>query len=424
MIRRCDTAIFFCLCAAIVCLPFSKAGLEIFVWAAVIAWLLKRILGSRTDGPWRLLPRTPLNRMLVVFVIANIMATVFSVHFGLSFKALLGKQLKFLAIFFMVAETIDNEKRLERFLFVILFTVFAAMVEGMVQFTWGVDLVRRVVCDRITGPFSNPNTFAGFLVILVPVVWGVVMVSHKMIFSVWVRLFLMIEVVLMPVCLIWTYSRGAWLGFGAGLVLMFLLVFQVIADKRRYISVLLAVAVIMLLLFSLQPVRSKIVSLLGFNVRQQETIGERIRSIGDVHQSSAARRIQLWQEALHIWKDFPVAGAGLNTYSRMLPQYKVVKDNEQYSHNSFLQMLAETGIVGLTAFLGVLVVFFREGWRHAHKYRSFLMAGLLSGVLGFLVHSFVDTNLYALQLIVLFWFMLGLSVAVMRIEANADGVTL
>ena len=44
-----------------------------------------------------------------------------------------------------------------------------------------------------------------------------------------------------------------------------------------------------------------------------------------------------------------------------------------------------------------------------------LLGGLTAGTFGFLVASFFDTQLYSLQLSVLFWTMLGVTVSVQRI---------
>jgi len=45
---------------------------------------------------------------------------------------------------------------------------------------------------------------------------------------------------------------------------------------------------------------------------------------------------------------------------------------------------------------------------------------LISGVVGFLTHAFFDNHLYSLQLVVLFWFLLGLTQAAANLkEAQA-----
>ncbi len=89
-----------------------------------------------------------------------------------------------------------------------------------------------------------------------------------------------------------------------------------------------------------------------------------------------------------------------------------------YPHNSFLQMAAELGIIGLTAFILLLASLFRSMFRELKKKRDSLILSVSCGILGFLVLSFFDTHLYALQLVSLFWFMMGFAVSLTRLEMN------
>lgn len=131
-------------------------------------------------------------------------------------------------------------------------------------------------------------------------------------------------------------------------------------------------------------------------------------------------RTHLWREAILIIKDFPIFGCGLNTYSIVAPMYKsTLPEAGFYPHNSYLQMAAETGIVGLASFILVMISLFKTSLINMRKtedsfYRNILL-GLSAGLFGFLVHSFFDVNFYALQLAILMWFIMGLIVAVQKI---------
>jgi len=127
--------------------------------------------------------------------------------------------------------------------------------------------------------------------------------------------------------------------------------------------------------------------------------------------------MNLWKQSLLIIRDYPLLGSGLNTYSSVVKRYKFFEGGNMYPHNSFLQMASETGLAGLFAFLLVLLIFFKTGLQHLNQKKNPLALGLLAGILAYLVHSFFDTHLYSLQLVVLFWFMLGLTIAVIRLES-------
>jgi O-antigen ligase len=131
----------------------------------------------------------------------------------------------------------------------------------------------------------------------------------------------------------------------------------------------------------------------------------------------------LWKESLKIIRDYPLIGCGLNTYSIVAKKYRSFNGGGVYPHNSYLQKGAETGLLGLFAFLLVLFSFFRMGLRYFDKSKNYLALGFLSAILSFLVHAFFDTHLYSLQLVVLFWYMLGLTVAVVKIEEKNETIS-
>jgi putative inorganic carbon (HCO3(-)) transporter len=78
-------------------------------------------------------------------------------------------------------------------------------------------------------------------------------------------------------------------------------------------------------------------------------------------------------------------------------------------------MAAETGLVGLTCFLWMLVVLLRHGLYNGMPaqatYASAVLHGALSGLCGFLVQSFFDNMFYSVQLGVLMWLIFGLTAA-------------
>ena len=121
----------------------------------------------------------------------------------------------------------------------------------------------------------------------------------------------------------------------------------------------------------------------------------------------------MWADAARLIKDYPVLGSGLNTYTQVIHDYTGSdKRRGQYPHNSYLQMMAETGAVGLFSFLAILFVFFKESFSLlSRKKEEAWLWGLITALIGILVHSFFDTNLYALKLVVYFWIILGLGVS-------------
>jgi len=129
-------------------------------------------------------------------------------------------------------------------------------------------------------------------------------------------------------------------------------------------------------------------------------------------------RIDLWGSSAQIIKDYPVWGAGLGTFSRLAPEYGI-KDG-YYSHNGFLHMASEVGVIGLGSFLFIIFSLYQNTFKNLkllnNRFYLSMTVGILVGLVGFFVHSLFDTNMYSIQLNTLMWMMIGLIVAVQKID--------
>jgi putative inorganic carbon (hco3(-)) transporter len=415
----CDNAIFTLLCFSIFCLPFARAGVETFTWTAIFIWIFKRILGYRADSLWGILPKTELNKALGLFIAVNVLSVIFTTNYKLSLRGFFGKELKFLAIYFMLVEVINSKKRLKIVLTTIIASAVLIVTDAGVQYYRGVDFIRGYEWARSTACFISANGFAGWLVVMVPLFLGC-LISDKL-FGKKFKVLLLALIIMLPICLLMTYARGAWLGF---IIVIFAMAGYITKSFSLKTKIILSAVVIILaiFLFYSQTIRDKAKSIGSFRIRpgaiSGKTINERIKSVVDLKQSANSIRIKLWKESLRITRDYPLTGCGLNTYSIVARRYKSFEGGGIYPHNSYFQMSAETGLLGLFAFLWVLFNFFRIGMLYLKQRKDYLVLGLLSGILAFLVHAFFDTHLYSLQLIVLFWYMLGLTVAVIKLDCK------
>jgi putative inorganic carbon (HCO3(-)) transporter len=147
------------------------------------------------------------------------------------------------------------------------------------------------------------------------------------------KLLIAVSVALALYCLMFSFSRGGYLGLLAGLL------FLGLAKQRRY---LLVVAVI---LFSWQTM-------------VPNAVRERVLMTYDGGQvdSSSGERVQLWQDAMSIIPKNPILGTGFDTY-------KLLGRSEDYTdtHNYYMKITVEGGLVGLVLFLVLLWKLLREG---------------------------------------------------------------
>ncbi len=407
LIKLSDRTAEFFICVLIFALPFSKSIVEVSFTAALISWVIKRSI-MRDFRP----ANTAVSLPIVAFTFLGFLSTLTSVSLILSLEGFFFKLLEWVMLYFIIVEVINNTEKFGRILLVILFSMILTAADGLFQFITGADFIRKnplipslIGGGIIQGPFGNPNTFAGWLVIIAPPVlslayfgtgnWPGLSKKYEW-FKKSVRPLLWAVAILSIVCLALTYSRGGWVAFMLSLIFL-----GIVRDKKILIFIIIAAFI------------------LSFTV--PHFLKYRIKSITNFSQLD---RFILWKEALDITADFPVLGAGLNTYATVVPAYKLTEETGYYPHNSYLQMAAESGVLGVGAFLWILVALFRTSIsnikRINDKFYGAVLAGLLAGLFGFLVHSFFDVNMYSLQLGNLMWFIMGLIIAVQKVFSTEE----
>ncbi len=112
------------------------------------------------------------------------------------------------------------------------------------------------------------------------------------------------------------------------------------------------------------------------------------------------RRVSMFRGAAHIFEDHPIKGVGLGALVAAYPRYETIYDGKlvDHVHNDYIEMLAETGLLGGICGLSFLWILFRQAKacyaaEQGHFSRA-LHAGAVAGLCGMLLHSFVDFNLH------------------------------
>lgn len=122
-----------------------------------------------------------------------------------------------------------------------------------------------------------------------------------------------------------------------------------------------------------------------------------MRGVGFTGQEDASSgRLHFWSVALQIFKDYPILGAGLDSFGTAFPRYDSWNGNlrVEQAHNDYLQILADAGILGFACVVAFVYLLFKQGFQkigaeHSHFRRS-VIVGSLAGCFGILIHSFFD----------------------------------
>ncbi|PYQ14547.1 MAG: hypothetical protein DMH00_01445 [Acidobacteria bacterium] len=113
---------------------------------------------------------------------------------------------------------------------------------------------------------------------------------------------------------------------------------------------------------------------------------------------SLGTRLRAWKGVLDMIAANPLTGTGLGTFSLAYPFYKTYGETDIWAqaHNDYLQLFAETGLVGFSLFLGGLIFLLRrrvlpclsEPWRR----QTPVALGACLGLVTLLLHALVDFN--------------------------------
>lgn len=251
---------------------------------------------------------------------------------------------------------------------------------------------------RLRGLYGHPMTLAGFLIITLPVLYAFLLDWKQK------RKTLLISVVLFLigfVGLLLNETRGAWLALALTLpVVTFLYDCSI---KKIVFMIAFAAGTSLVFLNSPQ-------------------LQNRAESITSTTLQSNTERVLMWQSAYEMFKDHPVLGVGLGQYApKYLNEYKSpqAKEKQNHSHNNFLQMLAENGIVG---FLGFVLLFgyillssFKNSMRKLSPYHVLIFGCTLA----FILQGFTEYNFGNSAVIKYYWATLGCLLVLAR--QNSDG---
>ena len=128
---------------------------------------------------------------------------------------------------------------------------------------------------------------------------------------------------------------------------------------------------------------------------------------------TAKARIESWQKALLVFKDHFLIGVGFNTYRYSQASYGFFENDQNLgghsgagSDSSLLLVAATTGVFGLGAFVWILISIWATVAKSSK--RSFVALGTLASFMGLLVHSQFVNSLFFPQIMLLFWFFVGI----------------
>ena len=369
-----------------VCFSFFSISLtQISCGVGGLAWMTKCYL-TRSWGKQTF----PLKVPLLLFVLACIVAVVGGVDFSGSYKSL--KRLLEILIFFWAVNCIDSDDLRENLSLLLIVSATLSTFTGFYN-AWenGISHIYRA-----EGTMSVYMTYAGLLMLALLLAFG------KLIFSPKENKWIYIASTMMSVCLLFTFTRQAWLGVLAGGV--FLIWFR----KKNLLWFL---PVILIVIFAISPasVQQRIKDSLSANLED----------------ANLKRRVALWQGGWLVFKDHPLIGCGfkcIDVVNQDYPDPTGIIKRLRGMHSNFIQLAVDTGLFGLISWISIWVVYFMTLYQRFilmkgdNAYKRDAM-GSAAAVVGFLVAGFFETNFYDSEVSMLLYFIMALPFTTNRNKA-------
>jgi len=249
---------------------------------------------------------------------------------------------------------------------------------------------------RAVGMLINPNAF-GFATVIAIILQlsGRVPLPETR----WLRILGLASLLAVFVL---TGSRSAWAAFAVAIVIMTI----VTRWEWRKLKLVVPITVVFLAGFvALLPAQTAVLE--GDQPKRFYLGGDAVAKTGHV---SVSHRMEQFEGAIALWTAAPLTGAGLGVYLQR--EIELGRALPQQIHNTYLWLLAETGLVGFVLFTGFFVTLLVGSWRGRRRDDCLLVAIPILFLFG--LFAMLQEALYQRHI----WFLAGILVARLLAERH------
>lgn len=400
--------------------PWPEEIAQILIILVFFLWGVRSL--SRGDFVLRV---GLLDAMMGLFLLIGLLATFLSPS-PHSSVVILKQFVSYALLYTLAVNAVDDPRQRRTLLKWFLASTSIVAMLALYQFVFGFEEiardVRRYVAPqfqeaylarisrrRVFSVFVYPNSLAGFLLVAFPLTllypalhkeWFKKANLHKLVaYSLVLPLPCFVSFLL-------TQSKAGFLAFALVAVGFIVAARRRLRLKPKALAAALLAALVLLSAALISPPGRRLIVEKG-----RYTLSE---------------RVDYWRAGFRMIPRSPIVGSGFNSFGVLYPQYRLPGTNESRSaHNNYLQILIETGVLGLAFFLGIWIVasaavvpFLKRSLRsdETFGFRDTVGLSLTAGIVGFLVHSLADFDLYVPGIGMTVWLLLGLQIR------NADSL--
>jgi len=356
---------------------------DILLVVIFLGWLAKLAVFKELG----LLKRTPMNGPILLFAFVCVVSTGVMLIGGkgslLRSLFYFLKYFEYFLVYFLVVNNINDLRQVRFFVLLMILTCFLVSCYALYSYF--------VMGWRATAPFEGEggeaNTLSGYLILMLSLVISLLMHNGFPRY----KMHLLGVLGVGGLALLFTLSRGGWLGF---IFACAALACYVRRGRALFIFVI-AVLVVLAPFVTPRVVRKRLTS--TFSHGQTYQVAGRELTID----KSGAARIESWRVGWRKVLKKPILGHGI-------PGGTVV-DN-QYS-----RVMIEVGLLGLWAFFFLVRRIFRMAWQVRietahHPLATSVVTGFLAGFVGLLSHAFSAATFIIIRIMEPFWFIFAMVV--------------
>ena len=388
---------------------------KILVVVTFLLWITN-ILINRDSGNIATILREKANIFILLFLVFSFVSLINVRYFRDETVAEIFSRIKMLMLYFLIVGIIRDRQTLKRAILAFIIGSLLTTGVGLYEmatgkaffketYRFGIETAKKVVglqqtvyggVGRVQGLYSDAGFHAHAMVIFfgLALPWLFYGASKK------VKIFTGILLIGYVMNIIGTGARVGWVALGAALFIsMFFL-------KHKHKYTIWAISLI-----------SVIIIFLALSLNPHVPTAERLSTKGDI---SLQWRLDTNRVGLEMVRNNPVLGVGTGNYLTEYHNYldirpRLSRIHYGWLHNSYLQIWAENGTIGLLVFLFFLIAIF-IGLLKAHlnavdREMKILALGLMAAFTGFAVEF---AGIPALNQ-ELGWTIFGLAVALISI---------
>ena len=370
---------------------FSIAVNSLALGMIAVLWLATMLVKRRF-----MVASTPLDYFFLAYLIAELVASVFSYNPAQSF--LFSKRLLLIGVVYLFASVLSSKRIAMQSVAVLLGSACTVGILGVAKLVFAdPESTTRLGIFQFYMTTSELMMMTALL--LIP------FIIHRNTPRK-VRLAALLGLIPVLISLYATVTRGAYLAAAAGVL------FIALVKQKKLILPLLAV-IILLMVFAPPFVES------------------RLHSIVDLQHPENASRMLLWGTGLRIFADHPFVGVGDIDLYELLVQYAPTGTAIEWGHlhNVLLQLLVTLGTLGFVVVVLLFVKIFITEWRILRQVKDDWFAGsvalgALAVFVGFQVNGLTEWSFGDQEVVLLFWTSIGLAVGVGRLfsqDASLSG---